>query len=168
MCSFRECHPPRWGLRRSGRSRSLPQYVKGWVSSRSNEPSGRVVEGAAEEEADWQSPTGFRLKFGDKVGRADVKRHSGGEGETVLAEYWDLLRQQRAEETRDGEGGTGSERRAPALPRCQEEARDRQPLGQLVQQDRKEHQHAEGVADTEAAGDGNAIHERVQNQTGQR
>ena len=42
------------------------------------------------------------------------------------------------------------------------------PLGQLVQQDRQEHQQSKRVTDAESAGDCDAVDERVQHQSGER
>ena len=136
-------------------------------SPRSDEPSSKVVKRAPKKKAEGQAPSLLALKLGNQIRRPDVERHAGGERQAVLLENRELLREQRAEETRDGERGTGGERGPPALSRRQEQARDREPFRQLVQQDRDEHEQPQRVAHSEPAGDGHAIHEGVHHQSGE-
>src|SRR6202011_5213046 len=72
------------------------------------------------------------------------------------------------EKTRDGQRATRGERGPPALPRREEQTRDRESLGQLVQQDRDKDEQPQRVAPPESACDRYAVHERVQNQSRER
>src|SRR5205814_2404783 len=96
------------------------------------------------------------------------KRDSGGERDSVLAEYGNRLRKDGADQTRECERCTGGESCSSGFPRGEEKTRNRQPLGQLVQQNRQEDQQPERVTHPKTAGDGDAVDEGVEHQPGQR
>src|SRR5437870_4480695 len=76
-----------------------------------------VIQRAANEEADRQSPLSLPLNLWNEIRHPDVERHARRERQAILPEDWNGLSQDRAEQSRDRERDTRTECGAPALAR---------------------------------------------------
>ena len=126
------------------------------------------VDGAPREECHGQAPPRLGLKLGDEIRRAHIQRDAAGEREAMPSKRPHHSGEEHSGHRRGRERGRRSHRAFAARPGRQKQARNRDALGDLVEQDREEHQNSERVAHGETACDRHAVDECVQQQPAQR